>query len=58
MADTIRLRKHHPSKGEHMSEFVEFIWMWAVGMILMVTLPIWFIPYTAFKVWKYFRGNT
>jgi hypothetical protein len=41
-----------------MSDFVEFIWMWAVGMILMVTLPIWFIPYTAFKVWKYFKGNT
>jgi hypothetical protein len=52
------MRRRHPSKGEHMSDFVEFIWMWAVGMILMVTLPIWFIPYTAFKVWEYFKGNT
>lgn len=41
-----------------MSEFVEFIWLWAVVMILIVTLPIWFIPYTAFKVRKYFKENT
>ena len=36
-----------------MDEFVEFIWLWAVGMILMVTLPIWFIPYTVYKGWRY-----
>jgi hypothetical protein len=38
-----------------MNEFVEFAWMWAIGMLLIATLPIWFIPYTAFKVWKYLK---
>ena len=38
-----------------MDEFVEFIWLWAMGMILMVTLPIWFIPYTVYKVRKYIK---
>jgi hypothetical protein len=35
--------------------FAEFAWMWAVGMMLIATLPIWFIPYTAYRAWAYFQ---
>ena len=38
-----------------MSDFIDIIWMWAVGMMLMVALPIWFVPYTVYKGWKYFQ---
>ena len=52
----------HLLEGEEMNDFVEtfveFAWLWAVGMMLLLALPIWFIPYTAFKVWRYFKGNT
>ena len=38
-----------------MIDFIDIIWLWAVGMVLMVTLPIWFVPYTVYKSWKYFQ---
>ena len=40
-----------------MSEFIEIVWLWGVCVLLMLTLPIWFIPYTTYKVWTYFQGG-
>jgi hypothetical protein len=38
--------------------FMEYVWLMVIVSLVLLTLPIWFIPYTVFKVWKYFRGNT
>ena len=41
-----------------MSDFVEVIWLWAVCMLLIFTVPIWFIPYTAYRAWRFFKEST
>ena len=38
--------------------FMEYAWLMVIASLVLLTLPIWFIPYAVFKVWKYFRGNT
>ena len=38
--------------------FMEFVWLMVMAGLVLLTLPIWFIPYTVFKVWEYFRGST
>ena len=56
--------RRNPSKGEHMNDtftetvlwFMEYAWLMVIVSLVLLTLPIWFIPYTVFKVWKYFRG--
>ena len=43
---------------ETVLRFMEYAWLMVIAGLVLLTLPIWLIPYTAFKVWKYFRGNT
>lgn len=38
--------------------FMEYAWLMVLCSLVLLTLPVWFIPYTTFKVWKYFGGNT
>ena len=53
-------------EGEEMNDtftetvlwFMEYAWLMVIVSLVLLTLPIWFIPYTVFKVWKYFGGNT
>ena len=53
-------------KGEHMTDtfietvlwFMEYAWLMVIASLVLLTLPIWFIPYAVFKIWKYFGGNT
>ena len=40
-----------------MSGFIDIIWLIGVGMVLAVTLPIWFVPYTVYKGWKYYQAK-
>jgi hypothetical protein len=34
-----------------MKDAIEIAWKFGVMVILMLTLPIWFIPYTAYRAW-------
>jgi hypothetical protein len=38
--------------------FMENAWLMVIVSLVLLALPIWFIPYIVFKVWKYFKGNT
>jgi hypothetical protein len=31
-------------------DLVETVWRVAVVMVLIITIPIWFIPYTVYKI--------
>jgi hypothetical protein len=54
------------SKGEHMTDtfietvlwFMEYAWLMVIASLVLLTLPIWFMPYAVFKILKYFGGNT
>lgn len=35
--------------------FMEYVWLVVIVSLVLLTMPIWFIPYTVFRVWKYFR---
>ena len=35
--------------------FMDHLWLVLLLLLLILALPIWFIPYTVFKVWKYFK---
>lgn len=37
---------------------MEMAWLMVMAVIVLLTLPVWLLPYTAFKVWKSFRGET
>ena len=34
---------------------MDIVWLMVIAVLLMLTIPIWVIPYTAYKLW---RGNT
>ena len=36
---------------------MEVAWLGVMAGIVLLTLPVWLLPYTAFKVWKSFRGD-
>ena len=38
--------------------FMEYAGLMVIASLVLLTLPIWLIPYTVFKVWGYFKGNT
>jgi hypothetical protein len=38
--------------------FMEYAWLMVIVSAVLLTLPLWFIPYTVFKAWNYLRGNT
>ena len=40
-------------KDEPLADLLETFWLFVVGLILIATLPIWFIPYTVYKGWRY-----
>jgi hypothetical protein len=60
------MRRRYPKQGEHMTDtfietvlwFMEYAWLMVIASLVLLTLPIWLTPYTVFKVWKYFKGNT
>jgi hypothetical protein len=35
--------------------FMEYVWLMVIVSVVLLTLPIWFIPYTVFKVWQNLR---
>ena len=37
--------------------FMEYAWLMVIASLVLLTLPIWFIPYLMFKIWQYFKGN-
>jgi hypothetical protein len=37
--------------------FMEYAWLMVVVSLVLLTLPLWFIPYTVFKAWNYLRGT-
>jgi hypothetical protein len=34
------------------SELMEITWLLLIAALVLVTFPVWFIPYTAYKFWK------
>ena len=36
---------------EAVSGLTEIIWLWMVCVLVVLTLPVWFVPYTAYKGW-------
>jgi len=30
----------------------EIAWLMAIAALVFVTLPVWFVPYTLYKLWK------
>ena len=39
--------------ADDLGDLLETFWLFVVGLILIATLPIWFIPYTVYKGWRY-----
>ena len=37
--------------------FMEYAWLMVIASLVLLTLPIWLIPYAVFKIWQYFKGN-
>ena len=41
---------------------MEIIWLYVIAVLLIITIPVWVVPYTVYKCWKFFdvklRGNT
>lgn len=31
---------------------MEIVWMMAVAVILFITIPVWILPYTLYKIWR------
>ncbi len=42
---------------EAVSGLAEIMWLMAIALFLIITAPVWLLPYTAFKVWKNLRSN-
>ena len=38
--------------------FMEYAWLMVIASLVLLTLPIWLIPYAVFKVWNTLMGNT
>ena len=47
--------------SEHFTEaffgLMEIAWLMFICLLLLLTLPIWVIPFTAFKCWKSIEAN-
>jgi len=37
---------------EAVTGLAEIAWLMAIAGLVFVTLPLWFLPYTLFKLWK------
>ena len=36
----------------------EIVWLMFIAACLLITAPVWLVPYTLFKIWKSLRRNT
>ena len=36
---------------------MEIIWLYVIALLLIVTIPVWVVPYTGYKCWKYFDAK-
>ncbi len=36
---------------------MEIVWLMFICLLVILTLPIWVIPFTAFKCWKSIEAN-
>jgi hypothetical protein len=47
--------------SEHFTEsffgLMEIAWLMFICLLVILTLPIWVIPFTAFKCWKSIEAN-
>lgn len=42
---------------EAVTGLAEVIWLGFMCLFLLITAPLWLLPYTVFKVWQNLRGN-
>ena len=42
---------------EAVTGLAEIVWLMFVCLLLLITAPVWLLPYTVFKVWQNLRGN-
>jgi len=38
-------------------ELMEGAWIFAIAFFVLLTMPIWVLPYAAFKCWKAIRAR-
>ena len=38
--------------AEAVTGLAEIAWLMVIAALVFVTLPLWFLPYTLFKLWK------
>jgi hypothetical protein len=52
---------HEDHQMSHFTEaffgLMEIVWLMFICLLVILTLPIWVIPFTAFKCWKSIEAN-
>lgn len=43
---------------EAVSGLAEIMWLMFIALCLLISAPVWLLPYTIFKVWKKLKENT
>ena len=36
---------------------MEIVWLFVLVCFLLVTIPVWLLPYTIYKIWKQLRDK-
>jgi hypothetical protein len=42
---------------EDLLGMLEIVWLLVLAVFLILTIPVWVLPYTAYRIWKQLKKN-